>query len=139
MGFKRSWVRIPPARYNQFLADVSTFTFCAAARPAAAHADHVEDLDERFGAIISVIPKLRVTVSRGLLNQQWNLSSHRADAIEKENVIFKTGRGRVMNSIGYGRSAVAAATGRGFKSRRPERFLATDLTQIVRGTKKSSV
>src|SRR5438477_9936468 len=39
-----------------------------------------------------------------------------------------TNRGEVaMNSIVLTSSAVAAATGRGFESRRPERFLATDL------------
>ena len=70
-----------------------------------------------FGVTISVIPKLRVTVFRG----SWTTGNPSSPVLKprEENVISKPGA-VVMNSIGYGCSAVAAATGRGFESRRPD-------------------
>ena len=94
-----------------------TFTFCAAARPAAAIWDPVKISMSVFGATISVIPKLRVTAYRGL----WSTVKAFLVAPKPQKESNITNLAVVaMNSSAWVCSAVAAATGRGFESRRPD-------------------
>jgi hypothetical protein len=77
-----------------------------------------------FGATILVIPKLRVTAFHGL----WSTVKAFLVAPKPQKESDITSLAVVaMNSSAWIYSTVAAATGRGFESRRPERFSATDL------------
>jgi hypothetical protein len=117
MGFKRSRVQIPPARPNPS-SWCFKFTFCEATRPGVATLDRVMTLNSACSAIMRAIPKRRATASRGL----WNTANPLLPAQKPQNGngISKLVAG-AMSSIGYKSSAAAAATGRGFRSRRSER------------------
>ena len=65
MGFKRSWVRIPPARCIDS-PPCFTFMYCAARRRAAGMWGRVRTSMSVFGGTILVIPRPRVTESHGL-------------------------------------------------------------------------
>jgi len=70
-----------------------------------------------FGATISVIPKLRVTACRGL----WSTVKAFLVAPKPQKESDITNLAVVaVNSSAWVCSAVAAATGRGFESRRPD-------------------
>ena len=77
-----------------------------------------------FGGTILVIPRPRVTESHGL----WYILKRflTVPMLQEENNIIKQVE-VATNLINCDSRTVAAATGRGFESRRPEKFLTTDL------------
>jgi hypothetical protein len=96
-----------------------TFMFCAATRPPAAMWDCVRIWMSVSGATISVIPKLRVTASHGL----WSIVKGFVVAPKPQERSATISQVEVAtNLINCNCRAVAASTGRGFESRRPERF-----------------
>src|SRR5438094_3567636 len=81
---------------------------------------HVRSLTIGYVGIMPVIPRPRATESHGFYVKKESFST-RTEAVRRERY-FKTGRVRDELAVLNCRT-VAAATGRGFKSRRPEILL----------------
>ena len=119
MGFKRSWVQIPPARVFTS-RPCFTCTFCAARRRAGATSTPAKTSITDCAGITVVIRKRHGMAFLGLSS---TASASRPGPLRcKGNCITKPD-GAEMNWMRYLSRTVAGATGRGFKSRQPEFFL----------------
>jgi hypothetical protein len=96
------------------------FMFCGAGRPGADMSGPVQTSRIGFNDTMLVVPRRLATVFHGscCTAKAFPLALMR----RKGNGISKQDED-VMISTGWTRSAVAAASGRGFESRRPEAFI----------------
>src|SRR5437762_8646444 len=114
MGFKRSRVQIPPARCRNGMFYLYVLRSTKTGRRYVGSCEHVE---KRLARIIGVNPK---QPGMGRLGFWFTLRALIVVPKRSEGRSITKPDAVATNSTADSRSAIAAAIGRGFKSRRPD-------------------